>query len=218
MVGLVLVGLGVVFLLDTADVLKAGSTVADWWPTVIIAAGVITFARDKRSVVVALLLISVGLVLLGVRLGVFDSSVWRYAWPVGLVLVGLAVLFGRGRRTPLRDHVDRVNEVAVLSGREVHVSSQSFTGGDATIVLGSLEIDLSKAKLQPGATLNATVLLGALDVVVPEGWRIDFSGTPILGGWDDTTRRDLPDNPPSLKISSVTILSGIEVRHAKRWG
>ena len=69
MVGLVLVGLGVVFLLDTADVLKAGSTVADWWPTVIIAAGVITFARDKRSVVVALLLISVGLVLLGGSVG-----------------------------------------------------------------------------------------------------------------------------------------------------
>ncbi|MCJ7726970.1 MAG: DUF5668 domain-containing protein, partial [Acidimicrobiia bacterium] len=38
-IGTLLVGLGSVFLLDTAGVLDAGQTLGDWWPLIVILLG-----------------------------------------------------------------------------------------------------------------------------------------------------------------------------------
>ncbi len=37
--GATLIAIGVLFLLDRADVLDAGQVIGDWWPAVIVASG-----------------------------------------------------------------------------------------------------------------------------------------------------------------------------------
>jgi hypothetical protein len=99
------------------------------------------------------------------------------------------------------------------------VEAPDFTGGDVTVLLGSVNLDLTQTTLSDGAVITATVLFGSLNVLVPEGWRTTFSGTPILAGWDDTTRRDaVAEDAPRLEVRALVILGGIEVRHAERWG
>ncbi len=47
---------------------------------------------------VGLVLIALGIIALLVKLGVLPGSIWGYAWPVILIILGLVLLFGRRHR------------------------------------------------------------------------------------------------------------------------
>jgi hypothetical protein len=217
--GFTLVAAGVLFLLDSQDVLDAGATISDWWPVLLIVLGALQWISDPRSVAPALVLVGIGAVLLGIRLDAFGSDVWSIFWPLVLIGFGAWVLLGRRRAALRTGSGDTFSAFALLSGRKVAVSSPQFQGGDATAILGAVEVDLTGATPVPGAAITVTVLLGGCDVIVPEGWRATITGTPVLGGWDDTTRRDVvAADAPEIAVRALAILGGVEVRHPKRWG
>ena len=45
--------------------------------------------------VIGLIIIAVGVIALLVKLDVLSGSIWNYAWPVILIIVGLSFIFGR---------------------------------------------------------------------------------------------------------------------------
>jgi lia operon protein LiaF len=47
--GLILVGLGILFLLDTLDIANFGHMVATWWPVVLILVGINVLMRQKKE-------------------------------------------------------------------------------------------------------------------------------------------------------------------------
>ena len=194
-----------------------GDVVSRGWPAVLIAVGVAQIMADRDNWLGPGFLIVLGVVFLGQRNDVLGDDVWTYIWPVGLMALGAWILVGRGGK-PSQVGDGTLGIVAVLTGRDAIVAGQLFEGGDATVVLGSANIDLTDAEIGDGVTITATVLLGSLNILVPEGWKVSFTGTPLLGSWDDTTRRDtISDDAPRLEIRALVILGGIEVRHAERW-
>jgi hypothetical protein len=226
-VGLGLVATGVLFVLDSAGALDAGDTIGNWWPLLLVALGIFQLVTDPRTWLGSGILVAVGVVLLGTHQDWLHGSAWSLLFAAILIVVGLRLLNVSRRGgtvvtgpapAPAHGETATVDAVAVLSKRRVTVTSPAFLGGDITSVLGSLDLDLTGATLGPGARLNATVVLGGLNVLVPQGWRVELTGTPILIGWDNTTRRDVigPD-APVLQISAVTVLGGLEVRHPERW-
>ncbi|QRP42923.1 hypothetical protein [Amycolatopsis sp. FDAARGOS 1241] len=52
-------------------------------------------------------------------------------------------------------------------------------------------------------------------MLVPEDWRVQVGGLPILGGYEDRTADGgaLPDNAPVLKVNATTLLGGVKVAH-----
>lgn len=46
---------------------------------------------------------------------------------------------------------------------------------------------------------------------VPEHVRVEITGIPIFGGWEDKTRRKDIDSP-LLKINALVIFGGVEVK------
>jgi hypothetical protein len=48
--------------------------------------------------VIGLVIIAVGVIALLVNAGVLSGSVWEYAWPAILIIIGLSFVFGRFRR------------------------------------------------------------------------------------------------------------------------
>ena len=166
-----------------------------------------------------LALIGVGLVLLGIRLDVLGSDAWAVFWPLLLIGFGGWVLIGRRRSGGENGAGETFSALALLSARKVAVSSDTFQGGDVTAILGAVEVDLTGATPAENAEISVTVLMGGCDVIVPEGWKATITGTPILGGWDDTTSRDVVGpGSPEIKVRVLAILGGVEVRHPKRWG
>jgi hypothetical protein len=216
--GLVLIGLGVLFLLDQADVLDAGEVLSDWWPVAIIAFGVWQLIELRRSPVGPLIVIGVGVVLLLIRLDIITDEAWNFVWPVALVLVGAAILLRRpGRDVPSGSGEDVVRSFAVFSGSEVVNTSQRFRGGTVTAVFGGATLDLRRARpALEGASVAVTAVFGGVDVLVPRGWRVETTGMPIFGGYDNKVDHEAagPESP-ALKVDATAIFGGADIKHNK---
>lgn len=218
--GVIVVAVGIVFLLSTADVLDAGEAVGEWWPAAIVVLGVVQVLSEARVTPAAAVLTVVGAALLGVTTGLFGDDAWGLVWPVALILVGLWIMVGFGRRrSPALRARDEVNSLAVLGSAREGTSSKRFRRASATAVLGGVTLDLSEAEPVPeGATVAATAILGGVELLVPRGWVVEVRGLPLLGGWDDTTERvSASPGAPRLEVTALVVLGGIEVKHARRW-
>ena len=215
--GLVLVAIGVVAVLDGADVLTGTEVVGDWWPVALVALGTTQAVADRRLGWGSGAVLVLGLVLLGGTTGLFGGDGLSLVGPVLLIVLGLAVIAGWSlRRSVLTE--DRINRFAVASSPRLVVRSEALERANLTVVAGSAKMDLTRARLDPaGATVSVVAVAGSATVVVPEGWRVVVRGFAVVGGWDDTTSRVVPDDAPELTVRILTVVGGVDVRHRRRW-
>lgn len=220
LVGASIVTLGVLFLLDSADVLDAGAAIGHWWPVVLIAAGVFTLAERPPSIVRGTLLTGAGVVLLLFTTETLEDSAWDYVWPALIVVAGLAVAVrwrGHVVLSGAREE-DVVRATAVFGGPKIVSSSQQFRGAWLTAVFGGISLDLRGARpAVDGASINVTTAFGGADILVPKGWRISVRSMPIFGGLEDKTDHSEPpaDDAPALHVDAVTVFGGVEIKHDK---
>ena len=219
LLGLILIGLGTLFLLDRAGILDAGEVIADWWPVVLIAVGLIQLTERPHSIVGPLIVVAVGVILLLITTDVVEGNVWDYVWPAVLIVIGVAVIARRGGSLPRGPAgEDVVRATGIFGGPEIASTSQRFKGASLTAIFGGVTLDVRHARPDPeGATVTATAAFGGIDIIVPRGWRVTVRGTPIFGGLNDKTERvgDLSEDPPTLVIDAVAIFGGVEVKHDK---
>ena len=220
LVGGILVAIGVLFLLDRADVLDAGRVIGDWWPVVLVGFGLVSLAERPVSLLGPGLLIAVGLLLLLFTLDVLETSAWSVIWPSELIVFGVTVLIRnrkRGDQLILAAGHDRdlVRTTAFLSGAELATQSSAFRGAVLTAILGGAQLDMRHATIADGgAEIDATAILGGIDLIVPRDWRVTVRGTPILGGVSNRAEgSSLPDNAPRLRVDALAILGGVEIKH-----
>jgi hypothetical protein len=215
-----IVTLGVLFLLDSADVLNADRAIDRWWPLLIIAAGVFTLAERPPSIVRGALLAGAGTVLLLFTTDLLEQDAWAYVWPALLILAGLAIVARwRGHTIPSSaSDEDVVRSTAIFGGPKLASTAQRFQGAWLTAIFGGITLDLRDARPAPeGASVNATVAFGGIDILVPRGWRISVRSTPIFGGLDDKTDRSQPppSDAPTLHIDAVSVFGGVDIKHEK---
>ena len=219
LLGLVVVSLGVLFLLDTAGVLDAGTAIGRWWPLVIVAAGLLTLLERPPAVLRGTIITAVGGLLLLLSTDVLDESAWNYVWPALFILAGLAILLRwSGRRVAGGEGADEViRTTAVFSGANPVSAAPQFRGAWLTAIFGGITLDLRGARPAEGASVNATAAFGGIDVLVPRGWRISVRSTPIFGGVDDKTdhAEPLPEDAPALHVDAVCLFGGVGIKHDK---
>lgn len=219
LIGAVLVVLGVLFLLDAADVLAAGSVLADWWPVVLIALGAAQLLDRPPNRASGLVFVVAGIVLLMTSLGVFGWGTIARWWPLLLVAAGVWIAFGRSRAVPVGTaDEDRLDAIAVASGRELVGRSRTLRGGNLTAILGGIEVDLrSSMPHADGAVLEVTAILAGVDITVPPGWHVDMRGPALFGGYDNATRK-LPEPPadaPRLLVRCTVLFGGVDLKVAR---
>jgi len=216
-VGLTLVAVGVLYLIAANSDIDAGGVVAGWWPLVLVGLGVAQYGIDHSAKLGSATLIVIGVLLLGFTTGLVEGSVWSVLLPSAVILAGIGVMLPRLERNPEATG-NTANGFAAIGSRVLTSHSAHFEGGELTVILGSLTLDLTNATLAPDAKLSVTAVLGGCEILVPPGWDVRLGGVPVLGGWDDTTRRGpaLP-GAPVLTVRAVAILAGVEVRHPARW-
>jgi hypothetical protein len=214
-VGLVLVALGGLFLLDQAGAIDAGQVIGDWWPVAIIAVGLAQLVAHPRSPVGPLIVTGIGTVLLLTKLELISPAVEDYLWPAALVVLGLVILLrwpGRQAASGTGDEVVRAS--ALFGSHEVVVNSKRFRGGSATAIFGGVVVDLRGADLDAdGATLAVMALFGGVEILVPRGWRVEASGTPIFGGLSNKVEARPANDAPRLGIDVMAIFGGVDIKH-----
>ncbi|HEU5063932.1 MAG TPA: DUF5668 domain-containing protein [Solirubrobacterales bacterium] len=219
LLGSIVIALGVLFLLDAAGALNADKAIDQWWPIVILAAGLLTLAERPPSKVRGAILTGVGIVLLLFTTDLLEEDAWDYVWPTLLVLLGLLIIARwHGRTIVGADGDDVIRSTAVFGGPRLSSTSRNFHGAWLTAIFGGITLDLRDADLAPeGASINATTFCGGVDVLVPQGWHISVRSTPIFGGLDDKTdhSQPLPADAPTLHVDALTVLGGVDIKHKK---
>jgi hypothetical protein len=232
--GLILAAVGGGLLARELGLLPAQVRFVDFWPLLVVVAGINSLLRSRgfMSALLALAFVALGGLLLASNLGFLAFSATRL-WPLLLVLLGVALLIRRGhggeRRGPsthppagaggphrsLATDDDRLNRQVTFSGLDCRIESQAWKGGELSVTGGGVELDLRYARLDPeGALLDVRVVMGGVDIRVPDTWQIKCDVTPLLGGADDTTRSTQGSTTaPVLRVVGTVTLGGVSIRN-----
>jgi predicted membrane protein len=218
--GLLVVGMGVLFLLDNLDILNFRHAIG-FWPLAFIVAGCVAlFGNGSRSSnYMGGVLVAIGALMIAGRMGFFYIS-WGTLWPLVMIALGGLVLFrslgpGRVARPGLADGAGTdnvVDVVAVLGGFERRVTTSDFRGGEITAILGGCELDLREASIVKEAVINVFAIWGGINIKVPPDWTVVLNGTPLMGGFSEKTVAP-PDASKRLVITGYAIMGGVEVRN-----
>ncbi len=240
LIGALILGAGVVLLLDQQGIVSADRIFNYFWPAVLIAAGIITVI-DSRSrggrAMWGYGAWAFGILLVLGNLG-FHRVRFETIWPLLIIGVGALMIWqavsGPGlttdgsRKPQWMDYVNpwsrsgnedtELNHVAIFGGFNKRVTSQNFRGGKLIALCGGYQIDLRKADILPGETavIEAVALMGGGEIKVPENWLVSMDGVGIFGGYSDESRQ-LPPGEPSqqkkLVVKGVAILGGVVVKN-----
>lgn len=217
--GLLVVGLGLLFLLENLGFIDFRHAIG-FWPLVLIACGCVAlFGSGPRSGNVAgAVLIGLGLLMILGRMGFLYIS-WSTLWPLALIGGGGMVLYrslgqSRAVQGALKDaHPDNVVDiVAILGGFERRMTTPDFRGGEITAMMGGCALDLREADIVKEAVINVFTVWGGINIRVPPDWTVVLNGTPVMGGFSEKTIT--PPNPGKrLIITGYAIMGGVEVRN-----
>jgi len=92
--------------------------------------------------------------------------------------------------------------------------SDNFRGGKLTNIFGGSDINLSKANPVPqGCIIDAVVIFGGSNLIVPDDWQVKTEAVSIFGGVSDKRVMPAAFNPDkTLVIKGVVIFGGIEIK------
>lgn len=107
--------------------------------------------------------------------------------------------------------------VAILGGHSPSGRFRLSGTTNAVAVMGGCEIDLRNAEIDGDeVVINALALMGGIEIYVPEGISVDFSGLPLLGG-TECKIADVPTIPgsPRVIVRAVAVMGAVEVHSRK---
>ena len=210
MLGFVLLLVGVAALLGQLGVVHVSlaSLISTWWPMVIVAVGLAALVSVPRAWTGPTVVIVIGVFFQLDTLGVVRVRVWDLAWPIAIILVGVALLTRTGTA---RTDAKRINSAVVCWGSERRTRSQDFRGGSLSAIMGGIGVDLREAGIVERAEISVLVLWGGVKITVPPTWRVRVNGLPLLGGWDNKTARPLEPGAPELVVHVTAIMGGAEL-------
>ncbi|MBL0173277.1 MAG: DUF1707 and DUF2154 domain-containing protein [Gemmatimonadaceae bacterium] len=85
----------------------------------------------------------------------------------------------------------------------------------AVAIMGGIALDLRDARIAPGVSeIEVFTLMGGVEVLVPDGVRVEVVGMAVMGGFDVRSGTSSLDDPqaPLLRISGLAIMGGVEVK------
>lgn len=110
---------------------------------------------------------------------------------------------------------DEFSIVTGASGSEFQSTATDLREGRILAVMGGVELDLTDAGLDAGATLDLRAFMGGIDVIVPRDWRVELISSSMFGGVGNRTDPDAGDDAPLLLVRAKVIMGGIEIHAAE---
>jgi hypothetical protein len=249
--GFVLLGLGMLFLLDNLNILEARFFFRNLWPLLIIGWGLsAVFSGSGRFF--GWLAVGVGTVLLGNRFFFWGLNLWQLFWPGVMIAIGAHILwrawhphavvsasvppipdapsagaaptddspitapsaaFDPDVRT---DSSARFKEFAMMGSVERRNVSQTFRGGEATVFMGSIEIDLRECRMASNEVfVDVFAMMGSVAIRIPREWTVDMQSrvTAILGSFEDSTDPPVDPSPKRFIVRGSTMMGSVEIRN-----
>jgi predicted membrane protein len=211
LMGVGIIAIGVTALLGSLDIINFRDF-RDYWPTIVIVAGLLMLLANPRQFVWPLLIVTWGTLSQLRELEIITVNIWQLIWPLIIIAVGLSVLVNRTNRHNVnKKDLDSLS--AIFSGTTTKNHSDDYKGGDITAVCGGVELDLRKATITKEASINVFSFWGGVTLTVPEEWNVKVRAMPIAGGVENKTATPTNKNAPTLYIDGDIIMAGIEIKN-----
>jgi Cell wall-active antibiotics response 4TMS YvqF len=180
------------------------------------------------------------LILVGVIFSLNDPITFSLnGFALGLIVVGLVIIFTRGKGFPwslsnrwrkkyaarsqkysdtytanYTSEEDYIDIVSVLGGTKKNILSKDFKGGEAISFFGGTELNLSQADINGRVLLDLTQVFGGTKLIVPPHWNIKSELVSVFGSVDDKRGIDnvIIDENKILVLKGTSIFGGIDIR------
>ncbi|MDP1675348.1 MAG: DUF5668 domain-containing protein [Bacteroidota bacterium] len=222
--GIIIIGVGIIFMLDNMDIIYAADFLR-YWPVLLIAYGItkVSYSSKNSGQIFGWILIVIGALKLLDVLNFINFRIWDW-WPIVFILIGLNFLRGSWNRSrnntanisgdSLNDSDSYIKNIAMLSGVKRKITSKDFRGGELTAFMGGCEIDLREADMKGSeATLDVVAVWGGIEIRVPMGWSVSVKATPIMGGVEDGTYPSKEGTSKRLIITGNIVMGGVEIKN-----
>lgn len=193
------------------------------WPMILVVIGsLLAFVKDDRTTGFTLMLI--GGVFLLPRMFDWHYDLYRFFWPVILIILGVMVIRKRNfcqnsMSCKTDDSADYINELNIFGGGERIVNTKNFKGGRITCMFGGGEVDLSYAQLAEGTnTIELFAMFGGSSIIVPPDWDVKVDISAVLGGVADKrvpSPNYIVEPKKELIIKGFVALGGCEIKSTK---
>lgn len=104
--------------------------------------------------------------------------------------------------------------VAIMGGHEPKGRIRLADTTNVVAVMGGCQLDLRNAEIDGDeVVINCLSIMGGIEIIVPEGISVDFSGIPLLGGTTCKINPDVPIIPgsPRVVVRALAVMGGVEV-------
>lgn len=212
--GIMLVVIGLAFLVDYTSELDVLEYIKIFWPLVLIIAGLYHLFKRSGLWFGSFALIIIGVILQVNNLDIIEDDFKKLIWPVIIIMVGMWIIMSHKKRTGEDKNIDNSNNYfALFSGINTNNESDDFKGGNVTAIFGGVELNLCKASIKEEKVfLDATAIFGGVEIKVPENWKVNVTGLPIFGGYENKTKN--PDESShELNIRCLAAFGGVEINN-----
>ncbi len=105
---------------------------------------------------------------------------------------------------------------AIFTGREIRYHQERFNGAALSAIMGAIDLNLVEAVIDHDVVIDATVLMGGLDIIVPDNARVVANCTPVLGGIENHVPQ--PEQPGvTIYVNAFCVMGGIDIHNASSW-
>lgn len=174
--------------------------------------------NDKTGSIVGLL---IGIVLLlGCQDIISFDLIWKLAFPVILVIIGLSLIFKNVIDDKVGNEIKKLNEnnkegksyCATFGGQNVNFDEEKFTGADVNAIFGGVKLDLKNAIIDQDVVINASAIFGGIDIYVPKNVKVKTKSVPIFGGVNNKANISPDEKSYTIYINGTAIFGGIEIK------
>jgi predicted membrane protein len=213
-VGLLIIGLGAIFLASNLGLLDAHTPLRYFWPLAFIALGVsllIEPGRPRRNW---------GWVWIAVGAWIFLDiqnwirvGIWDIAFPALLLVLGARLVTRALRVQSGQNDKAQTSFTAFMSGHEARSVPSPFKEAEVTAIMGGIKLDLTQAQLEGDtATLDVTVVMGGLEIYAPSDWIVNNQVLPLLGAAEDKRRPVAAMSNKTLIVRGTVLMGGLEIK------
>ncbi len=234
--GIIVVIIGALLLLMALEVIPLGiGDLLEFIPSLFILWGLYLLVVNKfKRASGPIVMIAIAAVIQLLLLGVLE---WVYVWPIVIILIGLAIIAGgaryHGRRKRKREHRrqreqrssisdaganadDYLNVSVKMSEVNERNRSKDFQGGEISCVMGTVKLDLTEAEIiERPARIHADIVMGGLDIVVPDRWSVHNDIDITMGDLNDNTTAQqgagTDDDSAALVLSGSIVMGHVTV-------
>lgn len=232
--GLAIIAVGIILSGNILDLWNIDVFFDGWWTLFLIVPGLLSILRRGFNWGSGII-VTIGLIFLLDSQDIVNSRImWRLVFPLMLVAIGISIIvsffrkdkstvrveyasderennYNSGERHYKSDTSQNPKYSTVFGGGEVRNNSDNLKSVTVEAILGGFDVDLRGAKITEDMDLNITVVLGGIDVYLPENVEVIIvSGTPVLGGLSFRENK-VAQGAPRVRVTYVTILGGADI-------